>query len=281
MPTDGFLDTLLPLNAKHPKAPDAARDYFHGIPLGTTRKVMCAPLMTRVNGNQNRPTLIPGFKFVDSSNHPDAFSSAGKKIRPDLLMHPTDVETGGPMQFDKTEMVIELKARNTCDGFPDPKGGTTNMQPRWLHANTGHVALSSTVGGNGARFIRHGRSAIVSRSFNYKEEPKTLVNFFWRCAHAQDGVRGIDNTLRLATQAEQSMTRDLLETRKPDVERSLIVLQVPSTHGTPAPAGSPTEWREFIAWGSVANAYSLTGRATRAWPIVDVKTKRVMPSKDS
>ncbi|KAF8875393.1 hypothetical protein BD779DRAFT_1651255 [Infundibulicybe gibba] len=302
MPTDEFLKEFLPLDAGGPEVPDVAADYFHGITTGGTESQMYTTFISSVNGDQDKPTLIPGFKLVNSSDHPDASSRPDKKIRPDILMYPSDVDASRPTQFDRTEMVIELKAKGDCDGFSDPATSAAtdhvweSCSKRRQKCRGQLIAYATEatarqhrvcgfilyVGGDMARFIRHDRSgAVVSSLFNYKENPDTLVSFFWRFAHAQPGIRGIDETVRLATQAEQDIARPLLQAWKPDIECPFIVLQVPSTDGTPSLAGTPMAYREFVAWGSVADAHSLTGRATRAWPVVDTKTKRVMFLKDS
>ena len=41
------------------------------------------------------------------------------------------------------------------------------------------------------------------------------------------------------------------------------------------------KFREVIAWGSMSDAQSLTGRATRGWPVYDLKAEKVAFLKDS
>jgi hypothetical protein len=82
---------------------------------------------------------------------------------------------------------------------------------------------------------------------------------------------------------------------EPKKEWPIVVLQVPDQPedeaGLQGEGGSEADldgpehdsggFREVIAWGAMGDADSLTGRATRAWPVYDLKLRKVVFPKDS
>ena len=123
------------------------------------------------------------------------------------------------------------------------------------------------------RFIRADRSgAIVSRLLNWRQAPQIFAEFLWHFAHLTPGQRGHDTTVRPATAHEKGLAILNLLPWAPKRERPIFVLRVPEEDG---------RFREVIAWGAMAGADSLTGRATRAWPVYDLKLEKVVFLKDA
>lgn len=195
-------------------------------------------------------------------------------------------------QFDKLELSFEFKLKNSDDSFRDPinldenratwefesdtgskiRGQLTSYATEWCSRQHRAFAFTVYIFGSYARFIRWDRSAVVvSERFNYKEESQPLVDFLWRFVHLDDKERGKDTTVRSATPAEVNIANKELRKWKNNNARSVIVFEI-QDYGRA---------REFIGWGSMADAESLTGRATRAYPVWDVQEKKVYFLKDT
>ena len=201
-------------------------------------------------------------------------------------------------QFEAEELMFELKPPSApAHPFKDPKSNATAEQllSHSFETNTdagilcrGQIASYLTewynrqhrkhgfvvyVANDGMRFIRADRSgAIVSRLFNWRQEPKIFAEFLWHFAHLTPGQRGHDTTVRPATAHEKGLAILNLQPWAPKRERPIFVLRVPEEDG---------RFREVIAWGAMAGADSLTGRATRAWPVYDLKLEKVVFLKDA
>lgn len=201
-------------------------------------------------------------------------------------------------QFEAEELMFELKPPSApAHPFKDPKSNA-NAEQLLRHSfetNTdagvlcrGQIASYLTelfnrqhrkhgfvvdVANDGMRFIRADRSgAIVSRLFNWRQEPQTFTEFLLRFAHLTPGQRGHDTTVRPATAHEKGLAVLNLQPWAPKRERPIIVLRVPEDDG---------RFHEVIAWGAMAGADSLTRKATRAWPVYDLKLEKVVFLKDA
>ncbi|KAG6874953.1 hypothetical protein C0993_011410 [Termitomyces sp. T159_Od127] len=124
-----------------------------------------------------------------------------------------------------------------------------------------------------ARFIRWDRAGvIVSAQFNYHEDSKPLVKFFWRFSHLTDQQRGHDPNVRLAKESEIELAKEKLSKWKPEKEKQpFVVFTVPGEDKKP---------REFIAWNPMAAPYTVTGRCTRAYPVYEKATDKCYFLKD-
>jgi hypothetical protein len=222
-------------------------------------------------------------------------SREGKKIKPDPSMYKDGVDsTERVTQFDKLELNFEFKLNgtNSHDPFRDPtqpdenrttwefeagtgrdyQGQLTSYAAEWCSRQHRTFAFTIYIFGTYARFIRWDRSAVVvSERFNYKEESQALVDFLWRFVHLDDEGRGIDTTVRNATPTEAAIAKKRLTQWENNNTRSVIVFKIQDKDGL----------REFIGWGSMADAESLTGRATRAYPVWDVQEEKVCFLKDT
>lgn len=291
MPVQEFMDDFLPLSDINPM-PKVPEDLIQSLP-STGDKTMPTKLIVQ------RAGLFPGLKLVDTSNHHDNNADDHKKIRPDMSAYLSKVATAkNVIRFEAEELMFELKPPSApAHPFKDPKPTATTEQltEHSFETNTdagilcrGQIASYFTewfsrqhrthgflvyVANDGMRFIRADRSgAIVSRSFDWRQEPQTFAEFLWRFAHLTPEQRGRDTTVRPATPREKGLAHLNLRPWEPKKERPIIVLQVPEDQGG---------FREVIAWGAMADADSLTGRATRAWPVYDLKLEKVVFLKDS
>jgi len=202
-------------------------------------------------------------------------------------------------QLDKDRLSWELKPSSAAEPFSDPP---ENASPEKLETyifendtdagalTRGQIATYLTeitarqhrthaflvfMTDTNARFLRADRTGIVvSRSFNYRTNSRLLVEFLWRFSQVPDVTRGLDPTVRVASVEEEELAREKLSEWAPDEFRAVVVLQVPDVD-------DKRGFREVIAWGSMSDAHSLTGRATRGWPVYDLKEEKVAFLKDS
>ncbi|KAH8115731.1 hypothetical protein DFH11DRAFT_1301613 [Phellopilus nigrolimitatus] len=64
--------------------------------------------------------------------------------------------------------------------------------------------FSVSIHGHHARFIRWDRAgAVVTRSFNYRQNPKLLCDFLWRFGFANPAQRGYDPTVSVASEKDE------------------------------------------------------------------------------
>jgi hypothetical protein len=199
-------------------------------------------------------------------------------------------------QFENLELHFEFKVDALSDPFKDPpadlreKGAhrfviTDKSQKRkeclgqlasyateWCTRQHRRFAFGIFIGDPYVRFIRWDRAgAIISESFDYRENGQPLVDFLWRFTHLSPVQRGIDDTVRLANPEETELAKQYLGEWRNSYVRPVIVFQVQDREQT----------REFIGWGSRADAESLTGRATRAYPVYEKASSRILFLKDS
>lgn len=243
--------------------------------------------------------VIPGFKILNTSDHPDHESRRGKKIKPNPSMYREEVNTKDrTTQFENLELHFEFKVDTSSDPFMDPPANlpedekeahefviTGNSKKRkdclgqlasyateWCTRQHRMFAFSVFIGDPYVRFIRWDRSgAIVSEMFDYRKNGQPLVDFLWRFTHLSPVQRGIDESVRPANPDEAELAGKHLSEWKNTYARPVIVFQIQDGQ----------QAREFIGWGSRADAESLTGRATRAYPVYEKSSNRILFLKDS
>ncbi|TFY83845.1 hypothetical protein EWM64_g159 [Hericium alpestre] len=127
------------------------------------------------------------------------------------------------------------------------------------------------LGEDEARLIRWDRSgAIVTERFNYTKEKNVLAEFLWRFNHLGPKARGHDLTVTPATSTEI----ELAKTK--DYFSAAVNIHKVTVHNDADNldyyylVSAPTDWN-----------LSLTGRATRGYVALDMKTKKLVWLKDS
>lgn len=226
--------------------------------------------------------MIPGFKLVNSSAHPDVSSETGEDIQPDITMYKTNVNTTQlPTQFDKVDLWVELNLDADDDPFEignddeldDYLSQIISCATELCCRQHRLFCFSVFIADPWARFIIWDRSgATATKRFNYRKDGQTLVDFFWRFVHLSDEGRGVDPTVLLATATEEALAKRHLAPWKNSRERPVYKFLVPDDD-----CGS----REFLAWGTMSLPDSMFDRATRAYPVYEIATDRVMFLKDS
>ncbi|RDB28827.1 hypothetical protein Hypma_014861 [Hypsizygus marmoreus] len=260
MPVDQFLKDFLPV-ANEP-CPVLPSDYFNEMPKVTKEAEMYAPFIKLL---QEKNNLIPSYKMVDTSNHPDKASAKGTKIKPDPTIYHESVNTSEEVtQFGEVELHFELKPNHHSDPFRDPKPDTTSEARVKYHfeaqSSEKRKACRVFLGDPWVRFIRWDRAGASFQKSSIPRAVSSLVEFLWRFAHASPADRGHDPTVRRATDEESELAYKHLDDWKPLHKRPVVVMSIMDGE----------KKREFIAWGAKSHSGSLTGRCTRAYPVFEV-----------
>ncbi|KAF9461774.1 hypothetical protein BDZ94DRAFT_1220970 [Collybia nuda] len=292
MPVQEFLDEFLDIPPGTPLPPKRSR-LFRNLQIQTEDKKMYVPFIAAIS--KTKPNLIPGFKIVNTSSHPDLESRNGNKFKPDPSMYKSTVDTSIKVtHFDKIELHFEFKLSTGHDPFRDPKspdvdrtkwefeshtingkdcrGQLTGYATEWCSRQHLTFAYTILILGSKARLIRWDRgAAVVTEKFDYQEDSQLLVDFLWSFTRLDDAGRGKDDTVREADAAETKIAHEKLSKWKPAKERRVIVFTIQVNN----------KGREFIGWGSMADAESSTGRTTRAYPVWDTVEQTIRFLKDT
>ncbi|CAA7265452.1 unnamed protein product [Cyclocybe aegerita] len=125
------------------------------------------------------------------------------------------------------------------------------------------------------RFLYNDRSAIVvTEAIDYRTESKKLAEFFWRYSRMSDAQRGMDTSVRPSTPEEIGKAETALAPYLPrgETPRPYITLSVPTADGAE---------RLVVGRDCMMEPDSVTGRATRAFPVYDLKTGKIEFLKDT
>ncbi|GLB40026.1 hypothetical protein LshimejAT787_0705360 [Lyophyllum shimeji] len=286
-----FLEDFLPPMRGTPEVPRLPRDHFDAMPVTAIEKEMYQPFIDLIQMHG----LIPGYKIVNTADFYDHDMDNARKIRPDPSMYKTSVKTAVKRtQFGELELHFELKPDNASDPFNDPDLGVDRLghqfvrpatvngcMPFAAHRLRNRMVFSAT---SAIRFHRVRRRSLCTlhsvgsrrgcgaEKFDYRNDSLPLVQFLWRFSHRDAASRGLDPTVRRAKAHEVKLAVEHLSPWAPNAERPVVVFKVLNGDGKP---------REFIAWGSIAHAGSLTGRCTRAYAVYEAATKRRYFLKDT
>ncbi|KAG6908656.1 hypothetical protein DXG01_003749 [Tephrocybe rancida] len=216
-------------------------DYFNGLPRDGIEKDMHEPFINLVHDSNP----IPGFKIVNTSNNEDP---NGRKITPDPTIRIN-------IEFTvKSERDPRLDERANTDPY------TSEARSK---CGTGTRSQFIDYAAEDARFIRGIALAPVSAQFNHFEGSGPS-EFLWRFAHLNDSQRAQDTKVRpqINTQ-ETKLARDKLSEWAPKQERLVVVFTIPGNDGKD---------RQFIAWGSMTEPTSITGRCTSTYLVYEIAT---------
>jgi Fungal protein kinase len=240
---------------------------------------------------------MPHCQIVDTSRNPDNDSRKDKKIQPDLSVYDKDVDISEKvMQYSQLQTFLEFKPDELSDPFCDPpssfslenrmefefeassdkrtncRGQLTSYVTEMTARQHRTRAFSIYLGDPCVRLMCWDRSAaVVTEKFNFRENSQPLIDFLWSFDHASEDDRGGDRSVRKATREETKLAVQHLDRWKNARERPVIVFEIKDGEST----------REFIAWGSMADPESPTGRATRAYPVYEKRTGKLYFLKDS
>ena len=180
----------------------------------------------------NGKRRCPSFHFTDTSCHTDDL-----RLKPGLVLYRDDEigEASGSQTpyLALPELFVEARKSRAWDPFIDPCPSANHKAHAFIadfESEKRSMMTSRTVGqmaayaaeicarqhrthcfsiciyGPTARFIRWDRSgAIVSRAFDYHENPKLLCQFLWMYSGASEAERGFDMTVGKASQEEETV----------------------------------------------------------------------------
>ncbi|KAJ3517603.1 hypothetical protein NLJ89_g406 [Agrocybe chaxingu] len=279
-------------NLNGPKRPSFSNHTFNTPRIIGKDRELYEPFISLVANS----LAIPGMDMIDTSANPDKTSAKSRKLPPDICIYDQTADIPQyTLRYDTVEMIVEIKPwDNKGDPFHDPGSSDDTDDNFFFESQTvkgtysrGQIASYATqwaarqhrthlfviwIGVPFCRFIRIDRSGgIVSESFNIQTNGTILLDFFWRFSHLSPAERGHDTTVRPATDMEIALAHEHLMQWQPLEERKIMVLQVPDGDGM----------RDVIAWGAMAEPESLTGRATKGYPVWDTKDEKVVFLKDS
>ncbi|KAJ3506913.1 hypothetical protein NLJ89_g6598 [Agrocybe chaxingu] len=244
----------------------------------------------------DHPGTTPDEYFSDDGVS-DAESDAETDERSDPSYVPPGEKTGTPVNnFETNLLPFELKAGNVTP-FNDPSDkctGDARKVHQFQDITEDGVDVRGQLGAvmteicrrqhrtrtfmvfmnaQDVRFLYHDRCAtIVSEAIKYRTDSQVLAEFLWRFARLTDEQQGIDKTVKAPTDEQRSAAMIALSRWAPEMERPVVVLEVPTEDG---------KTRDFAVWGAMAEPKSLTGRATRAYPAYDLVERKVVFLKDT
>ncbi|KAF9552572.1 hypothetical protein CPC08DRAFT_698513 [Agrocybe pediades] len=268
----------------------------------------------------NESKVLHGMQLIDTSSYSVKDATTGMKNKPDTAMYQADFVTNTRlMHFEHLEGLFELKPSDKpCDPFEDSPllrvediptelldcTSADELQRRYFETEVPERRLCREqlvsyarqwcsrqpyrthcfvvwIGDPWARIIRMDRTGgIVSKRFNFLEEGQLLVEFLWRYSHATPEVRGVDTSVRRASEEESVLAEEkLAEWIAPAVlnetRRDVFKLDVPTEDSS----GQPP--RQVLVWGSSCDPSSVTGRAMRGYPGYDLTTREIVFLKDA
>jgi hypothetical protein len=191
------------------------------------------------------------------------------KFKPNIKHGPFDDPPSDITPEERREWSFEAKQLLGTDC----RGQLTSYATEWCTRQHRKWAFSVFIGGPYVRLIHWDRSAAVVTERFHIHNSQPLIDFLWRFCHMTDEERGRDETVRPATNEEVALADLKLQQWKNVKDRPVVVLKIWDT--------VEDKMREFIAWGSMANADSLTGRSTRAYPVYEIASDAVFFLKDT
>ncbi|KAF9553280.1 hypothetical protein CPC08DRAFT_645858 [Agrocybe pediades] len=148
----------------------------------------------------------------------------------------------------------------------------------WLSTRHRLHGFMIFVGDPWVRFIRADRcGAVYSERFNFRQNSRDLLDFYWRYTKLSTEAIGLDPTVRPATKLEARLARSLLpqlKTLRPeDIVEPIVVITVPDE--------KTKEKREVISCRPLGQETPIVGQGTRAWPVFDMELRRVVFFKET
>ncbi|KAH7913648.1 hypothetical protein BJ138DRAFT_1145716 [Hygrophoropsis aurantiaca] len=242
----------------------------------------------------NTGDRFPGFKLVNSSSHVDKDNQA--KLKPDVCVYRADHDAcNKPTDFLNLDMFLEFKLSDGDDLFNDNatvykafRATGTKTKSERRGQIIGYAALtcarqhrqhlfSASITGKFARLLLWDRTGtIVSKRFNYCEQPGLLLDFFRRYSRMSPTARGHDLTVRLATPEEEAIALAALteEGYADRIDPKYPTMMV----GVYDEVSKAT--RSLLVGRPETQPSSVVGRATKAYIAVDPLNSTVVFLKD-
>ncbi|KAL1939428.1 hypothetical protein VTO73DRAFT_9984 [Trametes versicolor] len=331
MPVQLFIDNFLPdVPPDRKEEILSSRGAFSTVPSsGSTPSAIYEPLLSALNKSTINQSRAPGLVFENTSirsEHPhepgfmkphiSCFTSENlERVR--LLPPSSRAELG------YAELFIEVRPDIAFEFFIDPPSSSKpkewkkhdiivdvkddQMKDRIERAFGQHIAYATEIQarqqrlclfsvsfcGSRARLFRWDRSGIiVSRSFDVREQPELLCEFLARYACASHTDRGHDQTVEMATQAEEAIFQDVVSRHVEDqlgltgddlaeaVSEHYQEGHVMAVHVF-VKTGTDIVVDRYLVSRPVTSPMMLGGRATRGYWAAQASTRRLVFLKDT
>ena len=167
----------------------------------------------------NEKQLCPGYNFVFTSYAIEQASFAQDSPCPTVAIYKSGEDRMG---WSHMELFAQMKRREFCDPYQHEISSNNDYTDESLEVRGELLQFAAFqmahqhrlfifalgIYGHHARFYRFDPSSIaVSASFNYQDDPKTLVEFLLRYSALSSVERGFDPTVIPATDAEKELYR--------------------------------------------------------------------------
>jgi Fungal protein kinase len=239
-------------------------------------------------------------------------------LKPDVVIYQNGftkavkANSHGATSWRAMEMHIEMKAKSTHDPFSDPKPNLLGVQKNFENSSEaprssrGQMILYATaqlarqqrlfifslgIFDNFARFFRWDRAGVVvSGRIDYMASPDILAEFLWRFSHLSPIQRGHDPTVLPASNAEVKLFTDVINGSLQQMANGKDSRKIPGLDST-LDEKFP-RWKmqvydsekglcEFIVGKPIATPKSATGRCTRGYIALELKSQTLMFLKDT
>ena len=211
------------------------------------------------------------------------------KSTPDVSCYDDDVDTTEKRtQFDQMTFFAEFKCDKAYNPFRDPKDAanpTEQEKVKFLAASekatncrSQLVVYASEVNSRQHRchqfslyictdeiriFRWDQAGAIVTRAFTFQKGSSLFVKFLWRFSRLSRAQQGFDPTVTEANDEEKTAAKEhLAEWARTGFERPVRKIAVLDE--------DTNECRYVLTWYEIAERDSITGRATRAMPCLQI-----------
>ncbi|KAH8099782.1 hypothetical protein BXZ70DRAFT_1025890 [Cristinia sonorae] len=225
------------------------------------------------------------------------------KLRPAITLRPRS--DSDDFSWELVELGVTLQESDSMDGFRRDyddlesylDDGCTEEGTRTQKLISAYAAaqfyrqhrtfiFSVLLCGDHARFLRWDRAGcVVTRHFNYREDPSLLAQFFWRYCTLPPSGRGFDPSAEIATPSEKRAFRMAIDNYLAD-KTSRIIPGLDRSLDPSFPCykivvkGGNSESCDLILQKPLSTSRGSVGRCTRAYIAFDITQGKLVFLKD-
>ena len=247
--------------------------------------------------------LCPKLKFVNTTHRPDG----PYRLKPDIAIYshtPSDDPSTSPRFLDWKTVDLWVENKNNKDDIfralaemetDEENGEDLESHVKWtnsaykicgqllayaseLHRSQFRIfSFAVVLFGDTGRLLRWDRSGVIyTQLFNWRSQPDTLFEFFWRLNFLSDIQRGYDTTVTSVNndEAEEALSelrkyKGLEDVQSTDLYKIFVHDDASDRHS-----------RSYITPGPVWHTDALFGRCTFGYIAYDVAVPRLVYLKD-
>ncbi|ETW82699.1 hypothetical protein HETIRDRAFT_382749 [Heterobasidion irregulare TC 32-1] len=261
----------------------------------------------------NRAEICPDLVLVNTTKERD--DQFWRK--PDITVYKRPYNGPPTTDFERMELHIERKTASE-DPFSDPKSRKSRQEHSFEHDSKASMKSRGQIISYTAcqfasqhrcftfsilflddhvRFIRWDRAgAIVTKRFNWRDDPKPLARFLWLFNHLSDAERGYDTSISKPAPREITLTKKKLDERANALARAKgEPSRLPETRYStddsfrkfcvvdddPGIKEGEARVRFFVASVPQWQSGSPVGRGTKGYEALDLETGELVYLKDT